>query len=34
MMQLKEKPMDAVATSLKFENFSENFTFAFKTQMV
>jgi len=34
MMQLKEKFTHAVASSLKFGNSPENFTFAFKTQMV
>jgi len=32
-MQPKEKLTDVVASSLHFESFPENFTFAFKTQM-
>jgi len=34
MKQTKEEPTDAVASSLQFGNFPENFTFALKTQMI
>jgi len=33
-MQPKEQLTGVVASSLNFESFPENFTFAFKTQMV